>query len=338
MSCNEIKTTASYTGGILLQFNYNDTGLSLEDEQSMRIWVWNETSSTWVDVTTSVDTDNNILYGTSPHLSIFGVTCNIALEGSISTGGQATIGTPATVPPCLGADRYWEIKSTAVYSGSITLRMTYDDAGLTPQEEASIRLWVWDEPSRAWADITTSLDTTYNVVRGVTPHLSIFGVTSYVQVPSAISVSSINYSKTVICIGYPANLQVSFVARNNGLSPETFDFNPRLDSQVAATLHVSDLGPGGQATLSFNCSTAGLTIGEHAIGIMPQSLSWIRVTRNGDITGDGKVNILDIVKIAIKFGMIYPNADWDPNADINNDGKINILDIVIVAINFGQTG
>jgi hypothetical protein len=101
---------------------------------------------------------------------------------------------------------------------------------------------------------------------------------------------------------------------------------------------VSYLGPGGQATLSFNCSTAGLTIGEHAIGIMPQSLSWIRVTRNGDITGDGKVNILDIVKIAIKFGMIYPNADWDPNADINNDGKINILDIVIVAINFGQTG
>ncbi|HVO85925.1 MAG TPA: ABC transporter substrate-binding protein [Candidatus Eisenbacteria bacterium] len=336
--CSEIKTTASYSGNILLRFNYNDTGLSLEDEQSMKIWVWNETSTAWVDVTTSVDTDNNIVYGTSPHLSIFGVTCNIALEGSVSTGGQTTIGTPAIVPPCLGADRYWEIKSTAVYSGSITLRMTYDDAGLTPQEEASIRLWVWDEPSRAWADITTSLDTTNNVVRGVTPHLSIFGVTSYIQLPSTISVSSIFCPKTVACVGYPANLQVSFVAKNNGLIDETFDFNVRLDSQIVATIHVSHLGPGSQTALSFTCSTAGLAIGEHAIGITPQTLTWIRVASNGDLNADGIVDIFDIARVAIVFGTTYPNVHWDFNADINNDGVMDIFDIAIVAIHFGQTG
>jgi hypothetical protein len=56
----------------------------------------------------------------------------------------------------------------------------------------------------------------------------------------------------------------------------------------------------------------------------------------GDLNGDGIVNILDLVKLAGKFGKTVPPED--PIYDFNNDTKINILDAIIVAGNFGKTG
>lgn len=58
----------------------------------------------------------------------------------------------------------------------------------------------------------------------------------------------------------------------------------------------------------------------------------------GDINGDRKVNILDIVIVALAFGSQPGDANWNPIADMNKDGKVNILDIVLVAIHFGETG
>jgi hypothetical protein len=39
------------------------------------MWLWNATSNKWVDITTRVDTVNNIVSGVSPHLSMFAITC-----------------------------------------------------------------------------------------------------------------------------------------------------------------------------------------------------------------------------------------------------------------------
>ena len=48
-----------------------------------------------------------------------------------------------------------------------------------------------------------------------------------------------------------------------------------------------------------------------------------------DVTGDGVVNILDLVFVASRFG------DVSPEADVNGDGEVNILDLTLVAQNFG---
>ena len=47
-----------------------------------------------------------------------------------------------------------------------------------------------------------------------------------------------------------------------------------------------------------------------------------------DVTGDGVINILDLVFVASRFG------EESEEADINNDGKVNILDLVLIAQNF----
>lgn len=47
-----------------------------------------------------------------------------------------------------------------------------------------------------------------------------------------------------------------------------------------------------------------------------------------DVTGDGVINILDLVFVASRFG------EESEEADVNNDGKVNILDLVLIAQNF----
>ena len=51
----------------------------------------------------------------------------------------------------------------------------------------------------------------------------------------------------------------------------------------------------------------------------------------GDVNGDGKVNILDLVLVAQQFGKDVPA---DSPADVTGDGVVNILDLVRVAQEF----
>ena len=49
-----------------------------------------------------------------------------------------------------------------------------------------------------------------------------------------------------------------------------------------------------------------------------------------DVTGDGIVNILDLVFVASRFG------DVSEEADVNGDGSVNTLDLTLIAQNFGN--
>lgn len=49
---------------------------------------------------------------------------------------------------------------------------------------------------------------------------------------------------------------------------------------------------------------------------------------NYDVTGDGVVNILDLVYMVPRFGQETAEGD------VNKDGKVNILDLVLIAQNF----
>ena len=51
-----------------------------------------------------------------------------------------------------------------------------------------------------------------------------------------------------------------------------------------------------------------------------------------DVTGDGKVNIQDLVLVAGQFGQ----SGEALKGDVNGDGKVNILDLVAVSSHFGE--
>jgi len=68
----DIATTASYSGIITIAITYDETQV-IGDEADLRLMHWNETAMQWEDVTTWVDTLNNIIYGEFSSLSLFAI-------------------------------------------------------------------------------------------------------------------------------------------------------------------------------------------------------------------------------------------------------------------------
>jgi hypothetical protein len=54
----------------------------------------------------------------------------------------------------------------------------------------------------------------------------------------------------------------------------------------------------------------------------------------GDINGDGKTGLPDLVLLANAYSS-RSDAIWNPNADLNDDGKVSLPDLVIMAKSYG---
>jgi ABC-type transport system substrate-binding protein len=177
----DIQTNATYQGNVRLQFAFNPTGLTPEDKNATRIWLWNTTSSSYRDVTTSVNTTTNTVYGVSPHLSCFAITCSLSITGSNNQPVQAVLQTPLLppggLPPGLQALVYYDIQAISQWGDQATLRLKYDPSTLPPHMDQFLQMWLWDETSKQWVDITAKVDTVNNVLYGVSPHLSCFAIT-----------------------------------------------------------------------------------------------------------------------------------------------------------------
>jgi len=57
----------------------------------------------------------------------------------------------------------------------------------------------------------------------------------------------------------------------------------------------------------------------------------------GDLNGDGRVDGMDLVHLALHFGALQGNPDYDATSDLNADGRIDGLDLAILAASFGQS-
>ncbi len=60
------------------------------------------------------------------------------------------------------------------------------------------------------------------------------------------------------------------------------------------------------------------------------------VTIVGDINGDGKVDIFDVIALGRSFGTTLSNPNFNPNADLNADGTVDLFDAALLAANFGM--
>jgi hypothetical protein len=92
-------------------------------------------------------------------------------------------------------------------------------------------------------------------------------------------------------------------------------------------------GSYGNYTIS---ATAGSVAGETNIGDNTQSDGTVLITIPGDINGDLKVSLADLVLLANAYGSKPGDIKWNPNADLNDDGKISLQDLVIMANHYGQ--
>jgi beta propeller repeat protein len=118
------------------------------------------------NVATTVGDAENPVTLTFPTVTTSGVTT-----------AEVTTTPPAPTPSGFNfLDNYYDISTTATFSGAITIAIPYDDSGLSSEQEASLMLLHYDEVAGKWVDITTSVDTVNNIIYGQTTSLSPFAV------------------------------------------------------------------------------------------------------------------------------------------------------------------
>jgi len=161
-----------------------------------------------------------------------------------------------------------------------------------------------------------------------------------------VAVTNLTSAKTVICQGYCGNLTVT--VQNQGNFTETFNVTAYANTTSIASQNVT-LSSGNSTTITFTWNTTGFAYGNYAISAIADTVpdetdtadnsltdGWAVITIIGDINGDFKVDIKDLV-LVIKHYASYPgHPKWNPNADVNSDGKVDIKDLVLVIKHFGE--
>jgi hypothetical protein len=110
------------------------------------------------------------------------------------------------------------------------------------------------------------------------------------------------------------------------------------------------LGSWESANVTFTWRTAGWSKGNYKISVCAWPIQGetfvlnntftdgtIYVGTQGDVDGNHIVNMLDLYKIALRFGATRYQPYYVPEYDIEDNGIINMLDLYITAIHFGIT-
>jgi thermitase len=180
-----------------------------------------------------------------------------------------------------------------------------------------------------------------NMIEWATPHR--------VEGVHDVAVTDVAVSSNIVYQGWIVDVNVT--AANFGNATENFMVTLYYDSTVIATQNVLNLEPNATLTLSFNWNTTNVpcchnyTMNAVASTVPGETNTdnnifvdgTVKIKILGDVNGDGKVSITDVILCINAFGSTPSLPGWDPNADVNGDGKVNIVDIVLTLKNFGKT-
>ena len=90
------------------------------------------------------------------------------------TGGAAPPNGFSIVPST--PPSYYDIQTTASYTGNIQICIKYIDTGMTLSDEQALTLQVYEVPPGSWKDITQYVNTNTNTICGQVNHLTDFAV------------------------------------------------------------------------------------------------------------------------------------------------------------------
>jgi nitrous oxidase accessory protein NosD len=161
-----------------------------------------------------------------------------------------------------------------------------------------------------------------------------------------IGIASIDTSKTIIGQGH--DMSINVIVFNYGNSTESFNVTAYANTTEIGTKETT-LSPGNLADLTFDWDTAGFAYGSYTLWVYASPVlgetntanniftyGTVKVTIPGDVNGDFRVNILDVVMITSIYGSKKGDPNFNPNCDLDGDGKITILDVVTCTSHYGQ--
>ncbi|MBN1349535.1 choice-of-anchor D domain-containing protein [candidate division KSB1 bacterium] len=227
-------------------------------------------------------TTNNTNPGTNVQVNL-GSGVNVTFDNVTGAGNTSMTTSSNGTPPPNGftvvpssSPVYYSITTTATYSGKVKICIQYNDAGMTAQQEAALNLRVYETPPGQWKNITSSINTSTNIICGIVTHFSEFAVMSFsggaisewilTNDPSFGTINCFTVSGTNLFAGTEAG--GVFLSTNNGVTwnqVNTGITNTTIRALCASGTNIFAGTWGGGVFLSTNNGTswtavnAGLT-------------------------------------------------------------------------------
>jgi hypothetical protein len=162
-----------------------------------------------------------------------------------------------------------------------------------------------------------------------------------------VAVTGVVPQRTVIGQGFSVNLNVTI--QSQGDVTEPVNVTVYANTTVVETKTNITLASGNSTNLTFTWNTTGFVHGNYTIN----AYAWpvpgetdtfdnnftttaVTMTIPGDITGDFKVDLRDLVILAKAYGTAPSDANYNPNADIAPPSTVGLSDLVTLAQHYGQ--
>lgn len=210
-----------------------------------------------------------------------------------------------------------------------TLNFTWDTTGVTP---GNYTISAHAHP------VEDETDTTENTLTD--------GVVNIKSRPD-IAVTSVTPSKTLVGQGYPMYINVT--VENQGDYTEAFNVTTYANATSIDCVQVI-LESATSTIVTFTWNTTGFAKGNYTLSAYAHALpdetnttdnaltdGTVLVTILGDVNGDKKVRVDDVLAVAMAFGSQLGHPRWNPNVDLNDDNKIRVDDVLTAALHFGET-
>jgi len=340
-----------------------DLGGGFEQAGSVKLW-----STSYYDPTydaflngTFTPTGSNVTINPEPDVSL--------TFASVTSAGFTYVNETVSGPAVPVGFKSWgpfhDIWTTAGYSGSITVRMTYNASGMTPAVEQSLAMWHFNQTTLKWMNITTQLDTVHNLIYGVTYSLSMFGITSSPEGGVGITGYKLVFNEVVAnSLGYSATIDYywSFsIDKWNGAQwvasgisgSSTLVTNYPIPAQPTFNLpyYVYVLPSSGPNVVvwgdwlriaytfhwvyDFTSYSTDYTTKLH---VHPSDIAGVASITFPYLGADNVCNIKDTTPISLNWQQPVPGGT-DPTsslarADINGNGIVNISDVTPISLNW----
>lgn len=223
---------------------------------------------------------------------------------NVTVQGNSTLDTSSTNPGNTSGvfkigNFFYDINTNATYTGSMTIRLKYSDAGMTPVQEANLRMLHWLTGSGAWEDATISVDTVNNILTGQVTSLSWIAIASGGPVISWLGpITNINEGETYT-LNDGSTLPIKFSFKDSNGS---FVYDPNVSVTVSDNNKSVNFFPGtGDDGIRYDSAT-----GIYIVNLHTKSYDWI-------VAGGS---------YEIKVSNIYTGTDgWITNFAILDGGK-----------------
>jgi hypothetical protein len=199
---------------------------------------------------------------------------------------------------------FYDINTSAGFSGKIKICINYDDTGMTLTQEKSLKFYVFEQPPGQWKDITTSLDTNANIICGEVNHLTEFAVMMPTNNQPVLAVTPATLDFGV------SQTHLSLQINNAGTG--TLNWTTSEFPDDFPFISVNPVSGAGNATVEVQVDRTGMLAGNYT--------STIKVSSNG-----GELNVTVNMTVAGNL----PIVKIDPKALNMRKSNPDSVDIVI---------